>query len=95
MLGVITACAVMTGAAVVALMRWSDRRAARPVHQLAAGVRPHLEASGRPAIGPAREVHLHLNVTPDVAMTRALVTRPAYEDQGAAPEPVRRLRPVR
>ena len=29
-----------------------------------------------------------------VAMTRALVTRPAYEDQGAAPEPGRHLHSV-
>jgi hypothetical protein len=39
--------------------------AARPVYQLPPEARPRLEESSNPAIGPAREVHLHLNVTPD------------------------------
>ena len=52
---------------------------ARPVHQLAAEVRPHLEASGRPAIGPGREVHLHLNVTPD--QLAAIVRHHTEEDR--------------
>lgn len=38
---------------------------ARPVYQLPPEVRPHLEESHKPAIEPPREVHLHLNVTPD------------------------------
>ena len=52
---------------------------ARPAYQLAAEVRPHLEASGRPAIGPAREVHLHLNVTPD--QLAAIVRHHTEEDR--------------
>ena len=60
---------VLAVAAGVAWLVHQARRGRPPggpsAHQLAAGVRPHLEASGRPAIGPAREVHLHLNVTPD------------------------------
>jgi hypothetical protein len=39
---------------------------ARPVVQLPPAVRPQLEEPSKPAaIEPAREVHLHLNVSPD------------------------------
>jgi hypothetical protein len=76
-LAVTAACGALAVAAVVALMRWGDRRAARhaiehpflitarPVPEITRAGRPYLEASARAAIGPAREVHLHLNVMPD------------------------------
>ena len=38
--------------------------AAPPMSRLAPAERPQLEVSHKPAIGPAREVHLHLNVSP-------------------------------
>ena len=41
------------------------RISAPPARQLPAEVRPHLEDPGRPALEPAREVHLHLNVSPE------------------------------
>ena len=39
--------------------------AAPPMSRLATAERPQLEVSHKPAIGPASEVHLHLNVSPD------------------------------
>ena len=49
--------------------RRSDRPgrpiAALPVYQLPPESRPRLEETSKPAIGPGREIHLHLNVTPD------------------------------
>jgi hypothetical protein len=67
---VAVALAVAAGIALLVYRARQDRPgqpiAARPVYQLAAEeVRPHLDASGRPAIEPPREVHLSLTVTPD------------------------------
>jgi hypothetical protein len=38
---------------------------ARPVCQVPPEVRPQLEEPHKPAIEPPREIHLHLNVSPD------------------------------
>ena len=43
----------------------SEQLAARPVRELPAEPRAELPATASPAIEPGREVHLHLNVTPD------------------------------
>jgi hypothetical protein len=68
-LGSVTVLAVL---GVVAWLVWRPRQdrparliTARPLHQLAAQPRAELPAPASPAIEPGREVHLHLNVTPD------------------------------
>lgn len=45
---------------------------ARPVVQLPPEPRPQLEESHKPAIGPAREVHLHIHVA-DAAQAAAII----------------------
>jgi hypothetical protein len=39
--------------------------AGRPVYPVPPAGQPHLEELSKPALEPAREVHLHLNVSPD------------------------------
>lgn len=65
----------IVGVAVLGVIAWLVYRArqdrpgrpieARPIAQLPPNPRPQLEGSDKPAIGPGRELHLHLNVTPD------------------------------
>ena len=71
-------------------MRWSDRRAAAvfaqrqvqaravPLPEAARAAPACLEASQPLAIGPPREIHLHLNVTPD--QLAAIVRHHTEED---------------
>lgn len=60
---------VLGGLGVLACRARSDRPrapiAARVVSPVPPAQRPQLEAPRRPAIGPGREVHLHLNVSPE------------------------------
>ena len=67
--GSIIGLAVLGGIAWLVYRARQDRPGrpitARPVYRLPPEVRPHLEASSRPALEPGREVHLHFNVTPD------------------------------
>ena len=89
---VIIAAAVLTVAvlAAVGLLAWRTRQdgprrhtAARAIVQLRPGSRPQLSPAHRPAIGPGRELHIHLHgLTPE--QVAAIVTqRGAYleEDQ--------------
>jgi hypothetical protein len=71
---VIIAAAVITVAVLAAagLLIWRTRSerpgrpvTARPIVQLPPSPVPRLEDSSKPAIGPAREIHLHLSLTPD------------------------------
>jgi hypothetical protein len=64
---IVAVVVVLAVAGVTVLLARRERPVitARPVYQLPPEPRPQLEASQRPAIGPGREVHLHLNVTPD------------------------------
>jgi len=79
---------VVTGGC--ALLAWRTRQdgprrhtAARAIVQLPPGSRPQLSSAHRPAIGPGRELHIHLHgLTPE--QLAAIVTqRGAYleEDQ--------------
>jgi hypothetical protein len=73
---VVIALAVVGVAALLVHRARQDRPGrtitARPVYQLPAEVRPHLEASGRPAIEPGREVHLHFHIA-DPAEAAAII----------------------
>ena len=53
----------------------------RPVYRLPPEPRPQLESSHKPALGPAREIHLHLHgLTPD--QIAAIITqRGAYQEE--------------
>ena len=81
---VLAACAVLTAVIVLRLKRWSDRQAAAV---FAAREPPRLRAEPvaevprveRPAIEPPREIHLHLNVTPD--QLAAIVRHHLEEDR--------------
>ena len=68
-IGAVIALAVAGG---IAWLIWRARSGrpvapipARPVSPLPPISRPQLEEPSKPAAGPAREVHLHLNVSPD------------------------------
>ena len=68
-LGVLVGLAVLGG---VGFLVWRARQdrpgrpiAARLMYPVPPAARPELEGSDKPAIGRAREVHLHLNVSPD------------------------------
>lgn len=68
-LGSLIVLAVLGGIAVLIYRARSDRPgrpiAAPVVSPLPPVSRPRLEEPSKPAIGPAREVHLHLNVSAD------------------------------
>jgi hypothetical protein len=68
-IGSVIVLAVAGGIGVLVYRARSDRPgqaiAARPVYQLPPETRPQLSEPSKPAIGPGREVHLHLNVSPE------------------------------
>ena len=68
-LGALIGLAILGGVAWLVYRARSDRPArpiaARLMYPVPPAARPELEGSDKPAIGPAREVHLHLSVTPD------------------------------
>jgi hypothetical protein len=68
-IGALIVLAVLGGTAWLVHRARSDRPgrpiAAPVMYPLPPGPRPRLEGSRKPAIGPGREVHLHLNVSPD------------------------------
>ena len=82
-LGGVVTLAVLGG---VAFLVWRSRQdrpgrpiAARLMYPVPPAARPELEDSGKPAIGPGREVHLHLNVSPD--QLAAIVRHYTEEDR--------------
>jgi hypothetical protein len=82
-LGSVTGLAVLAGIVFLAVRARSERpRApigARAVSQLPLRPKPQLSPDHKAAIGPAREVHLHLNVSPD--QLAAIVRHYTEEDQ--------------
>jgi hypothetical protein len=77
-LGSVIALAVIAGVVLLAHRARQDRPgrsiSARPVYRLPPESRPQLEGSDKPAIGPGREVHIHLHgLTPD--QLAAIVTQ--------------------
>jgi hypothetical protein len=64
-MGVVVGLAAIGGVALLVYRARQASSSALPMYQLPAEERPHLESPRKPAIGPGREVHLHLNVTPD------------------------------
>ena len=82
---IVAVVVVLAVAGLVALLVYRTRQdrpgrpiVARPVYQLPPEVQPHLEGSRKPAIEPGRELHLHLNVTPD--QLAAIVRHHTEED---------------
>ena len=82
-LGGVVTLAVLGG---VAFLVWRARQdrpgrpiAARLMYPVPPAARPELEGSGKPAIAPGREVHLHLNVSPD--QLAAIVRHYTEEDR--------------
>lgn len=69
-------CSAVAVAAVVALLRWADRRDARNAEVWAARARPPLSSAGRPAITPA-QLHLHFYDRNDAE--QAAIIRKALE----------------
>jgi hypothetical protein len=67
--GCTIAAAVTGGIAWLVYRARQDRRGggieARPVYRLPPGIHLPVTDPSRPAIEPGREIHLHLNVTPD------------------------------